>query len=204
MSVELKRTADLLTKVGQSELAAKAQKWGEHIEAGIRQHAIVDHPVYGQVFAYEIDGYGSRILMDDANLPSLLSLPLLGFVDVDDPIYQNTRKMILSQSGNPYFLKGKAFAGIGGPHIGLRYAWPMSLLVQIMTSSDDAEILGLLEMVKKVSRLGLINESINVQKIDDYTSKFSNLHFPVFLISIFYSSWCFYVVLLAFIYQAEY
>jgi meiotically up-regulated gene 157 (Mug157) protein len=52
--------------------------------------------------------------MDDANIPSLLALPILGFVPLSDKVYQNTRKMILEKSGNPYYLKGRGFKGIGG------------------------------------------------------------------------------------------
>jgi len=108
--------------------------------------------------------------MDDANLPSLLSLPLLGFVDRHDPIYQNTRKMVLSRLGNPYFLEGEQFKGIGGPHVGTRNAWPMSLLVQIMTSDDDDEIMELLEMLKtSTANLGLMHESVNVRRTREYT-----------------------------------
>jgi len=72
------------------------------------------HKKYGDVFAYEVDGFGSSILMDDANYPSLLALPLMGFCDVSDPVYQNTRKMLLDKLGNPYYLKGVGFKGIGG------------------------------------------------------------------------------------------
>lgn len=107
--------------------------------------------------------------MDDANSPSLLALPLLGFVDVDDEIYQNTRKMVLSQAGNPFYLKGSVFSGIGGPHVGLTHAWPLSLLVQAQTSDDDEEIKGLLEKVMEISPLGVIHESVNVNYIRDYT-----------------------------------
>ena len=109
--------------------------------------------------------------MDDANLPSLLALPLLGFVNTDDKTYQNTRKMILRKTGNPYYLTGKAFQGIGGPPIGLQNAWPMSLLVQAMTSDDDKEIQDVLKAVKIASPLGLIHESINVERVKDYTSE---------------------------------
>ena len=80
--------------------------------------------------------------------------------------------MILSQEGNPYYLTGPAFRGIGGPHIGLTHAWPMSVLVQAMTSNDDDEIEMCLGMVKNVSMMGLINESVNVMYQMDTTRKF--------------------------------
>ena len=98
--------------------------------------------------------------MDDANLPSLLSLPFLGFLEKTDLVYQNTRKMVLSRLGNPYFLEGSDFKGIGGPHIGTRNAWPMSVIVQILTSDDDGEILEGLRLLKRSSAgLGLMHES---------------------------------------------
>ncbi|EPS36081.1 hypothetical protein H072_10469 [Dactylellina haptotyla CBS 200.50] len=170
MSVELGRIAKVLKKGNQAGLAEKAQQWSDAIANGVKEHGIVEDAVFGKVYAYEVDGYGSRILMDDANLPSLLSLPKLGWTTMDDPIYQNTRKMILSRQGNPYFLEGWVFKGIGGPHIGLKHAWPMSVLMQAMTSDDDVEIMEALNSVKRVSaRLGLINESINVNRAGDYT-----------------------------------
>ena len=173
MSVELKRTAKILKAADKGKIGATLDKWSETIKAGVMEHGVVEHKKYGDVFAFEVDGYGSHILMDDANLPSLLALPLLGFVDKSDKVYQNTRKMILEQKGNPYFLTGSDFSGIGGPHIGLRHAWPMSRLVQAMTSDDDKEIMHSLDMVKNVSRLGLIHESINVELAADYTRMLS-------------------------------
>ncbi|KAF3923967.1 hypothetical protein ABW21_db0200971 [Orbilia brochopaga] len=169
MSVELSRLAKLLKKAGQTEEATIAERWGNAIAEGVKTHGIVEDPVWGKVYAYEVDGYGSRIMMDDANLPSLLSLPKLGWTTMDDPVYQNTRKMILSRKGNPYYLEGRVFKGIGGPHVGLKHAWPMSVLMQAMTSDDDDEILAALDSVKKVSRLGLINEGVNVHIHYDYT-----------------------------------
>ena len=171
MSVELQRTADLVRMAGKADLANTLLGWSEGIKKGIWNHGVVHHKVYGDVFAFEIDGYGSYVIMDDANSPSLLGLPLLGFVGLEDKIYQNTRKMILEKSGNPYYLKGKGFSGIGGPHIGLQYAWPMSRLVQAMTSNDDEEISDALKAVRDSSRLGLVHESINVERIADYTRK---------------------------------
>jgi len=193
MSVELGHLSRIFKKLKKSEyisaeaaanLATTTKEMSEAIAAGIKQHAIFDHAIYGQVYAYEIDGYGGRIFMDDANLPSLLSLPLFGFLDKSEPVYRNTRKMVLSREGNPYFLSGKEFEGIGGPHIGLRHAWPMSVIVQIMTSDNDTEILHCLDMLKKsTGGFGLMHESgprpstffglelmiVNVRRAKDYT-----------------------------------
>ncbi|KAF2459024.1 hypothetical protein BDY21DRAFT_370526 [Lineolata rhizophorae] len=169
MAVELKRASTLLRTAGKTQLAEDLHERGVRIEAGIWEHGVVHHKVYGSVFAYEVDGYGSSIMMDDANLPSLLALPLLGFVSATDETYLNTRRMILEKAGNPYYLKGSAFQGIGGPHIGLQNAWPMSLLVEAMTSEDDGEITEALRLVKESSLLGLVHESIDVNLIRSYT-----------------------------------
>ena len=174
MVVELNRTAEILKTVGKDALAEELRKRADSIEKGIWEHGVVDHKNYGKVFAYEVDGYGSSILMDDANLPSLLALPKLGFVDVNDEVYKNTRKMILEREGNPYYLTGRAFSGIGGPHIGLQHAWPMSRLVQAMTSNDVEEITKCINDVRDTSRLGLIHESVNVNRVSDFTSKSSS------------------------------
>ena len=172
MAIELKRTAALVKSAGKDELCDTLLRRAESIEKGIWEHGVVTHKKYGEVFAFEVDGYGSQILMDDANLPSLLALPLMGFVEVSDKTYQNTRRMILEKAGNPYYLSGKGFSGIGGPHIGLQNAWPMSRLVQAMTSSDDDEIMDSLQAVLKSSKVGLIHESINVERVLDYTRRF--------------------------------
>ena len=169
MSVELKRTAAILRKAGKTIQASALEEQGSVMEAGVWEHGVVNHKKYGKVFAYEVDGYGSQIIMDDANVPSLLSLPILGFVDVNDKVYQNTRKMILDKSGNPYYLAGKSFKGIGGPHIGLENAWPMSLLLQAMTTDDDEEITENLHLVLRSCSYGLVHESINVNVMRDYT-----------------------------------
>jgi meiotically up-regulated gene 157 (Mug157) protein len=169
MATELERTARILQKAGKKNIAASVQEWGDKIKKGVWEHGVVTHKKYGEVFAFEVDGYGSSILMDDANLPSLLALPLLGFTDTNNKIYKNTRKMILEKNGNPYYLTGDAFSGIGGPHVGLQNAWPMAVLVQAMTSDDDKEITHCLEAVKNVSSLGLIHESINVDRSSSYS-----------------------------------
>ncbi|KAI1502372.1 hypothetical protein F5X99DRAFT_159695 [Biscogniauxia marginata] len=169
MAVELKRTAEILKAANKDMLAQTVEKWSQTITNGIWEHGIVRHSIFGNVFAYEVDGYGSSILMDDANYPSLLALPLMGFVDANDNTYQNTRRMLLSKHSNPYYLMGREFRGIGGPHVGLINAWPMSLLIQAQTSDDDEEIAECLKLVLHSSKLGLVHESVNVNMINSYT-----------------------------------
>ncbi|TGZ84046.1 DUF1237 domain-containing protein [Ascodesmis nigricans] len=173
MSVELAKTADMLESINAGKygkLIDQLRAKSKSIKAGIYEHGVVEHKKYGKVFAFEVDGYGSHIIMDDANMPSLLGLPLLGFISQSDPLYQNTRRMVLDKSSNPYFLSGRSFKGVGGPHIGIRQAWPLSLLVAAMTTDDDKEIMTNLNMVLGASaNLGLIHESVNVERVSDYT-----------------------------------
>lgn len=114
MAVELKRTAAILRQAGKSVIAQSLERRGQAIADGIWEYGVMKHKTYGDVFAFEVDGYGSSIIMDDANIPSLLALPMLSFVSPSDPVYQNTRRMILEKNGNPYYLRGSAFHGIGG------------------------------------------------------------------------------------------
>ncbi|KAF7716150.1 Exo-alpha-1,6-mannosidase [Penicillium ucsense] len=170
MSVQLQKTAKVIKAAdGPDDLAEKLERRGSSLANSVKEHAIINHPRYGDVYAFEVDGYGSRTLMDDANIPSLLSLPYLDFLDKKDETYQNTRKMITEKGGNPYYLEGPAFHGIGGPHIGLENAWPMSLLMQAMTSDNDTEILDSINLIRDSSLLGLVHESINVTNIEIYT-----------------------------------
>lgn len=114
MAVELNRAAEVLHAAKKTKLAERLEKRANTITEGIWEHGVVEHKRFGKVFAFEVDGYGGSVLMDDANIPSLLALPLMGFVEKTDPVYVNTRKMILNKAGNPYYLEGKAFHGIGG------------------------------------------------------------------------------------------
>jgi meiotically up-regulated gene 157 (Mug157) protein len=98
------------------------------------------------MYAYEVDGYGNYVLMDDANVPSLLSIPYLGYRPVDDPIYCNTRAFLLSEE-NPYYYEGKYARGMGSPHTPEGYIWHIGLIMQAMTSTDRAEQGQLLEML---------------------------------------------------------
>lgn len=99
-----------IAESSDSQLAGEMREMAAGVRAGIEKHAKVSHDEFGQIYAFEVDGYGSRNMMDDANVPSLLSAPLLGYVDVNDETYQATRKFVLSKT-NPYYNWGPAFAG---------------------------------------------------------------------------------------------
>ena len=97
------------------EMAAEAASLREEIDRGIQQYGIVTHPRHGEIYAYEVDGLGNHVLMDDANVPSLLSIPYLGYRRHDDPLYLQTRQFLLS-ADNPFFFSGLHARGIGSPH----------------------------------------------------------------------------------------
>jgi len=100
------------------------------------------------IFAFEVDCFGNHYKMDDANSPSLLALPYLGFIVVSDPLYQRTRRFVLSKE-NPYFYNGTKGEGIGGPHVGPNYIWPMSIIMRGLTSTNRSEVEYCLRMVSE-------------------------------------------------------
>ncbi|KAA6410408.1 MAG: glycoside hydrolase family 125 [Lasallia pustulata] len=144
-----------------SSLGVQMRDMAAGIYADIERLAIIDLPKYGKVYAFEVDGYSSHNMMDDANIPGLLSAPLFGYGSISDEIYQNTRRFVLSED-NPYWSWGPVISGIGGAHCGLGKAWPLALIVRILTSRDAAEIRGQLkQLLGTTGGLGLIHESVN-------------------------------------------
>jgi meiotically up-regulated gene 157 (Mug157) protein len=136
----LRKTAEILEgPCKQGKLARECRTLADEVAGALEEYAVVEHPKYGKIYAYEVDGFGSAILMDDANVPSLLAMPYLGCVSANDPVWQNTRRFVLS-TDNPCYFEGTALKGVGGPHVGLGWVWPMSIIMQAFTSSDDAEI----------------------------------------------------------------
>ena len=168
----LRKAAEILTEVNKNaDLARQCTDLADEVEQALKKYATCEHPKYGTIYAFEVDGYGSHMLMDDANVPSLLALPYLGDVDVNDPVYQNTRRFVWSED-NPYFFKGKAGEGIGGPHIGYDMVWPMSIMMKAFTSQDDEEIKDCLRMLMATDAgTGFMHESFHKDNPEKFTRK---------------------------------
>lgn len=166
----MRQAAEILRAVNKNtDLASKCDALANEVETALKQHAVYNHPIYGKIYAYEVDGFGNHLLMDDANVPSLLAMGYLGNVPISDPIYQNTRRFVWSDS-NPYFFRGPAGEGIGGPHCGYDMAWPMSIMMKAFTSTSDAEIRECLQQLMRTDAdTGFMHESFNVNDSKNYT-----------------------------------
>lgn len=149
--VELRNLSRLLTRIGQSSLATLSSQMASVIDEALHRVAIITRG--GKpAFAYEVDGFGNALFMDDGNVPSLLSLPYVGYINATDPIYMATRAAVLNGATNPFFFSGSGaagnFSGVGSPHTNTGYIWPMAIAVQALTSTDDNEILDCLRMLR--------------------------------------------------------
>lgn len=171
-AVSLKQASAMVKAISKDEaLAAELSALAAEVEAALKQHAVIDHPQYGKIYAYEVNGYGSYNLMDDANVPSLLGLPYLDAIKQEDPIYQSTRKMLLSLN-NPFFFKGKAGEGIGGPHAGKDMIWPLGIIMRGLTSNSDEEIKHCIAMLKASNAgTGFMHESFHKEDAKNFTRK---------------------------------
>ena len=166
----LQKMAEILETVnGNPEMAAECIALAAEVDQALHEYAIVQHPKYGAIYAYEVDGFGSRQLMDDANVPSLLALGYLDPEMFNDPVYLNTRRFVWSED-NPYFKRGVAGEGIGGPHIGTESVWPMSIMMKAFTAQDDDEIRACLtQLLRTDAGTGFMHESFQKDDADDYT-----------------------------------
>lgn len=170
--VELNHLLEILGALPSTDdvlsLTAKAKSVLDGLNAGINRE-MKHAAAMGGVLPYEVDGGSGRYFMDDANVPSLLSLPVLGFITPNHTLYQKTREFVLSDA-NTFFFSGSDGSGIGGPHVGLNYAWPMAVTMRAMTSSSDEEIASCLALlVKSSAGTGLLHESFNVNNVNDFT-----------------------------------
>ena len=166
----LRKAAEILTAVNQrTDLAQQCTDLAQEVEGALKKYATYNHPKYGTIYAFEVDGFGNQLLMDDANVPSLIAMPYLGDMDVNDPIYQNTRRFVWSKD-NPYFFKGKAREGIGGPHIGYDMIWPMSIMMKAFTSQNDEEIKTCVKMLMDTDAgTGFMHESFHKDDPANFT-----------------------------------
>jgi meiotically up-regulated gene 157 (Mug157) protein len=86
-----------------------------------------------------------------------------------DATWPNTRQYVLSED-NPFFFKGKIAEGIGGPHVGMDYIWPMSIIHRGLTSDDEPELKKCLEMLQHShANTGFIHESFHKNDASKYT-----------------------------------
>lgn len=168
----LRQIAEIADEVtGNAALASECRSLANEVQEAVRKYATVEHPKYGKIYAFEADGFGGVYLMDDANVPSLLAMPYLNAVSADDPVYQNTRRFVWSED-NPFFFKGKAGEGIGGPHIGYDMVWPMSLIMRAFTSQEDEEIRECLRMLRdNDGGTGFMHESFHKDQPSKFTRK---------------------------------
>ncbi|MBS1948419.1 MAG: glycoside hydrolase family 125 protein [Bacteroidetes bacterium] len=179
----LLQLADIAKAMGQLKFSEECSALMNELMVALKAHGIAHHPKFGDVFAYEADGFGNHTFMDDANVPSLLSLPYLemqphgshlSVLNKQQPgyaVYQNTRRLVLSGS-NPFFFKGEAGEGIGGPHAGLNMIWPLSIIMRGLTSNDDKEIKFCLDMLQKNhAGTGFMHESFNKDDAFKFTRK---------------------------------
>lgn len=166
----LRKAAEILDTVNQDTLmAGECRALADEVETALKENAVVYHPKFGNIYAFEVDGFGNSYLMDDANVPSLLALAYLGDVAPDNPVYRNTRRFVLSDS-NPYFFKGSAGEGIGGPHIGYDMIWPMSIMMRAFTSTDDNEIRDCIVMLMNTDAgTGFMHESFHKDNPENFT-----------------------------------
>ena len=157
-------------------MRAQTAEVRDGIRTAINNYAIVYSDKYGYMYAYEVDGLGHVNLMDDANVPSLLSIPYLGYEPAADAIYQNTRRFALSVD-NPYYYTGAAASGEGSPHTPNGYVWPLALVMQALTSTDPTEVSTIIAQLHN-SDLGdhLLHESFDPNEPAHYTR--SNFAWP--------------------------
>lgn len=166
----LRQVAEISENVTRDlTFAQECRDLANEVDEAVKKYAIVEHPKRGKIYAFEVDGFGNAYYMDDANVPSLLALPYLDAINKEDPTYKNTRDFVLS-TDNPYFFKGTAGEGIGGPHIGYHMIWPMSIIMRAMTSTNDNEIKLCIKMLRDSdANTGFMHESFHKDNPEEFT-----------------------------------
>jgi len=168
--VSLRQLAKLATQVvNDARLAAEAEALASEVELALAQYGKTRHAQFGEIWAYEVDGYGNALMMDDAGAPGLLSLPYLGCCGREDALYRRTRQFALSEA-NEYFFRGKAGEGVGSPHEGLNMVWPMGIVYRALTATDDEELRRCLRWLRDTTAgTGFMHESFQKDDASNFT-----------------------------------
>jgi len=168
----LRKMGEIAADVTRDEaLLADATALAGEVNDALAKYARAVHPVHGEIIPYETDGYFNYNFMDDANVPSLLSMPYLGTIDRSDPLYLRTRKFVLSKS-NPYYFSGISGHGVGSPHTGRDRIWPIAIIMKALTASNDHDIITSLRMLKNThAATGFMHESFMKDDPSKFTRK---------------------------------
>ena len=168
--VSLRQLAALATHaLDDAKLATEADALAMEVERAVQQYGKTHHAEFGDIWAYEVDGYGNALMMDDAGAPGLLNLPYLKCCGIEDAVYQRTRQFALSEA-NPYFCRGKAGEGVGSPHAGLNMIWPMSIVYRALTTTDEQEIRQCLRILRDTTAgTGFMHESFSKDDAANFT-----------------------------------
>jgi meiotically up-regulated gene 157 (Mug157) protein len=168
--VSLSGILPILNELADDMTTMAVKRMAADLDLGIKEYGIVDHNIFGRIYAYEVDGFGSHCIMDDPNVPSLMSLPYLGYCTSNNPIYRNTRELLLSK-WNSFYASGAIACGQTSPHVGVcDHFWPMATIIQAMTSADEKEIIQCLKTLKKThAGTFAMHESVNVDNPRKFT-----------------------------------
>jgi meiotically up-regulated gene 157 (Mug157) protein len=151
------------------ELKQKAAQLKEEIQKGIQEYASTKNSQGETIYAYEVDGLGNASIMDDSNIPNLISAPYLGYLESDDEQYLRTRKTLLSKE-NPYFYSGKYASGIGSSHTPENFVWPIAMAIEGLTTNDKKEKERILNQLTAIDAgTNLMHEGVNVDNPNEYT-----------------------------------
>ena len=153
-----------LENLSQRLKTPKSESLARDIRSGIEKYAVIDN-----LYAYEVDGLGNALFIDDANIPSLLSLPLLAGTSLDVDLYRNSREFILSHE-NPYFFSGVRASGVGSQHTPKNHVWPIAMSVEALTSPSNEKKLKTLDILETTDAgTGNMHEAFNVDRPEEFS-----------------------------------
>ncbi len=165
----LYKLSPIFKKLGQMEYAEYCDKLCLELKPLIEEYGTAHVDGLGKIYVSETDCLGNWHADDDANIPSLLSIPYLEYPFMDKKIYENTRKYILSKS-NKYYYEGKVLEGIGSPHTPENRVWPLAIAMQGITSDNAYEIKKCFEMLlASTNGEGLMHEGVDADDVSKYS-----------------------------------